>query len=272
MSAERTFQQWYYEKLGHAKGRLGIYDFEVPILSPMKERSWRPPTNPSQNERELAGLVPVNRPSNVHGADKAAAALNAYNPPSPLLAELSRSMYRRSTAIDFLYIIMGKFFKVRPKLPFRGSNRALSAKEHSHPGKQAYTGPYDNSPVPVLTVHSFIMGVFVSMGGFIFGYDTGQISGFLGMKDFQERFGQRNHDGSGYHFTNVRSGLIVALVSSPLDSPLPGLWFLLFEAVYWYAHGCPHRRSGGGLDWAKVEYLLVVYGSPRRIDCPDECG
>jgi SP family sugar:H+ symporter-like MFS transporter len=33
--------------------------------------------------------------------------------------------------------------------------------------------------VPRLTIRSFIMGVFVSMGGFIFGYDTGQISGFL---------------------------------------------------------------------------------------------
>jgi len=57
------------------------------------------------------------------------------------------------------------------------------------------------------------MGVFVSMGGFVFGYDTGQISGFLGMKNFQEQFGQRNSDGSGYHFSNVRSGLIVALLS-----------------------------------------------------------
>lgn len=38
---------------------------------------------------------------------------------------------------------------------------------------------YDDAPVPRLTIHSFIMGVFVSMGGFIFGYDTGQISGFL---------------------------------------------------------------------------------------------
>ena len=42
-----------------------------------------------------------------------------------------------------------------------------------------HAGPYDNSPVPRVTIHSFIMGVFVSMGGFIFGYDTGQISGFL---------------------------------------------------------------------------------------------
>jgi hypothetical protein len=29
------------------------------------------------------------------------------------------------------------------------------------------------------------------MGGFIFGYDTGQISRFLGMLEFLQRFGQK---------------------------------------------------------------------------------
>ncbi|KAG4421802.1 hypothetical protein IFR04_005052 [Cadophora malorum] len=105
--------------------------------------------------------------------------------------------------------------KLKAQLPFGAGNRnSTSDGEASHHEKQAaYNGPYDNSPVPLLTIHSFIMGVFVSMGGFIFGYDTGQISGFLGMRDFQEQFGQRNKDGSGYHFSNVRSGLIVALLS-----------------------------------------------------------
>ncbi|KAL5394451.1 hypothetical protein PMIN02_004994 [Paraphaeosphaeria minitans] len=32
-----------------------------------------------------------------------------------------------------------------------------------------------------------LMAVLVSMGGFIFGYDTGQISGFLEMSDFLDR-------------------------------------------------------------------------------------
>jgi SP family sugar:H+ symporter-like MFS transporter len=50
------------------------------------------------------------------------------------------------------------------------------------------------------------------MGGFIFGYDTGQISGFLAMQVFKENFGELQSDGS-YYFSDVRSGLIVALVS-----------------------------------------------------------
>lgn len=71
---------------------------------------------------------------------------------------------------------------------------------------------YDNTPLPVLTWKGFWMGILVSMGGFVFGYDTGQVSGFLAMEDFLDRFGQRRRDGTAY-FSNVRSGLIVALLS-----------------------------------------------------------
>lgn len=121
-------------------------------------------------------------------------------------------MYELSPPISILDIIMGKLSKFRDQLPFGAGNRNSTSSGEAHPEKQ-YQGPYDNGKVPLITIHSFIMGIFVSMGGFIFGYDTGQISGFLGMKAFQERFGQPNGDGSGYHFSNVRSGLIVALVS-----------------------------------------------------------
>ncbi|OAP59076.1 hypothetical protein AYL99_06374 [Fonsecaea erecta] len=70
----------------------------------------------------------------------------------------------------------------------------------------------DYSPLRRVTWASFWMGILISMGGFIFGYDTGQISGFLAMPDFLQRFGQRHSDGT-YYFSNVRSGLIVAMLS-----------------------------------------------------------
>jgi SP family sugar:H+ symporter-like MFS transporter len=37
------------------------------------------------------------------------------------------------------------------------------------------------------------------------------------MAEFQQRFGQKDSDGQGYHFSNVRSGLIVALVRITLN-------------------------------------------------------
>lgn len=80
-------------------------------------------------------------------------------------------------------------------------------------------GNLDDAPVPRITLRTFLATVIASMGGIIFGYDTGQISGFLEMDVFLERFGQYDPSNSkanseGYYFTNVRSGLIVALVRS----------------------------------------------------------
>jgi SP family sugar:H+ symporter-like MFS transporter len=69
-----------------------------------------------------------------------------------------------------------------------------------------------DTPIPLLTWRSALMGVFVSMGGFLFGYDTGQISGFLEMENFLERYGQQAADET-FQFSNVRSGLIVGLLS-----------------------------------------------------------
>ncbi|KAL2872307.1 sugar porter family MFS transporter [Aspergillus lucknowensis] len=73
-------------------------------------------------------------------------------------------------------------------------------------------GIIDDSPVKYLTWRSFILGVVVSMGGFIFGYSTGQISGFTTMNDFKIRFAERQPNGE-YTFSNVRNGLIVGLLS-----------------------------------------------------------
>ena len=82
------------------------------------------------------------------------------------------------------------------------------------------SGPGAVGKVPGVTIRTVFMALLVAMGGFIFGYDTGQISGFLEMTVFLERFGQRvavsEKNPSGYAFNNVRSGLIVAMVQSNL--------------------------------------------------------
>ncbi|KAF8429595.1 general substrate transporter [Tirmania nivea] len=56
------------------------------------------------------------------------------------------------------------------------------------------------------------IGFTASMGGFIFGADTGQISGFLVMKDFLRRFAILQSDGS-YAFSDVRAGTLVGMFS-----------------------------------------------------------
>ena len=67
----------------------------------------------------------------------------------------------------------------------------------------------DQSPVKFLRLRILAMAVIVSMGGLIFGYDTGQISGFVQMPDFIDRFA-----GPTGKFSNWKEGLIVGLVSS----------------------------------------------------------
>ncbi|AGO14256.1 AaceriAFL207Cp [[Ashbya] aceris (nom. inval.)] len=55
-----------------------------------------------------------------------------------------------------------------------------------------------------------LLCVFVAFGGFIFGWDTGTISGFVNHTDFKRRFAQVNNEG-GYYWSNARVGLIVAI-------------------------------------------------------------
>ncbi|KAF9076701.1 general substrate transporter [Rhodocollybia butyracea] len=72
--------------------------------------------------------------------------------------------------------------------------------------------------VPIGPV-SIALALIASMGGFIFGYDTGQISDMLLMPDFLLRFADCSSGATletasnECVFTNVRSGLIVALLS-----------------------------------------------------------
>jgi SP family sugar:H+ symporter-like MFS transporter len=109
-----------------------------------------------------------------------------------------------------------KVFQKRPQDLYAGSDfprESVSTNE-----REKGRGDFVDTPIPLLTWRSLVMGLFVSMGGFLFGYDTGQISGFLEMPDFLQRFGELGSDGT-YHFSNVRSGLIVGLVCLFLQNP-----------------------------------------------------
>ncbi|TFK38512.1 general substrate transporter [Crucibulum laeve] len=62
---------------------------------------------------------------------------------------------------------------------------------------------------------SIMLALVASMGGFIFGYDTGQISDILLMEDFKLRFATCSNpvDHNSCEFSTVRAGLIVSLLS-----------------------------------------------------------
>ncbi|KII90366.1 hypothetical protein PLICRDRAFT_52109 [Plicaturopsis crispa FD-325 SS-3] len=62
---------------------------------------------------------------------------------------------------------------------------------------------------------AIMLALVASMGGFIFGYDTGQISDILLMDDFLQRFATCSSpdDASQCSFSVVREGLIVSLLS-----------------------------------------------------------
>ncbi|KAJ5981874.1 hypothetical protein N7499_009069 [Penicillium canescens] len=113
----------------------------------------------------------------------------------------------------------------------------LDTSSHNSPIQKPMRPVGVDTPIPRITMRSLVMALFVSMGGLLFGYDTGQISGFQEMSNYLERYGQLGADGS-YSFSATRSGLIVgllsigtmigALVGAPVADKLGRKWSITF--------------------------------------------
>ena len=148
-----------------------------------------------------------------------------------------------------------------------------------------------SSPVKLFTPRIFAMIMIVSLGGLIFGYDTGQISGFLEMEDFLKRFGDTyDPETNEYGFSKVRSGTIVSLLSigtligAIVGAPIADAFGRKLAIVFWNIIFCVgvviqmttlHTwyqvalgRWGAGLGVGALSVLTPMYQSetaPRQI-------
>ncbi|KAK8104762.1 Hexose transporter 2 [Apiospora kogelbergensis] len=95
-------------------------------------------------------------------------------------------------------------------MPFLKKNAS-----HGEKREEGVAGPSsDAAPIAANQKVTFIavfLGVVASIGGFMFGYVSGQISGFFQMTDFARRFGELQDDGS-YTFSPARQGTITGLL------------------------------------------------------------
>ena len=90
-------------------------------------------------------------------------------------------------------------------------NNEIKVKEEFPQEEQAHTS-LEDKPVSAY-IGIIIMCFLIAFGGFVFGFDTGTISGFINMSDFLERFGGTKADGTLY-FSNVRTGLMIGLFNA----------------------------------------------------------
>lgn len=97
----------------------------------------------------------------------------------------------------------------------KGAPKEVQEKGTPETSTPAQTPPRKDSNVPAdplapqgrVPMVAVVLGAVASIGGFMFGYESGQISGFLAMDDFIGRFGENGQ------FSAVRQGTIVGLLA-----------------------------------------------------------
>ncbi|PNS17595.1 Hexose transporter 2 [Sphaceloma murrayae] len=100
----------------------------------------------------------------------------------------------------------------------QGSNGKISTLERT----SSQNAGQHEAQVPFIAI---FLGLVASIGGFMFGYESGQISGYFNMSKFGEHFGEVSPEGD-FYFSAVRQGTIVAnlcagaLVGSPIGGKL----------------------------------------------------
>lgn len=152
------------------------------------------------------------------------------------------------------------------------------------------SSPSPSPTHPYLTTRTILLVLLASTGGLIFGYDLGQIGGFLAMPDFLARFGAYDPFMHAYYFSAVRAGLLVgllaignlfgALIAAPIANRLGrrrsiSYWALVYAVgltvqitveVKWYQ--IMAGRFVGGLGIGALSILVPLYvseSSPTHV-------
>lgn len=105
----------------------------------------------------------------------------------------------------------------------------LSVPQSKHPEAKENTDPKNS--LGLLTKHKLVtfLCLLVAFGGFVFGWDTGTISGFVQMSSFRETFGEHVSSTNTYEFSNTRVGLIISIFN--LGCALGGVTLAKFGDV-----------------------------------------
>ncbi|CAN9121280.1 unnamed protein product [Alternaria alternata] len=105
--------------------------------------------------------------------------------------------------------VLSRFYKkkaVEEEVHEKGTPATGTPAETPSRGNSAVQAT-DLEPKGRVPAVAIILGAVASIGGFMFGYESGQISGFLEMDDFKQRFGENAE------FSATRSGAIVGLLA-----------------------------------------------------------
>lgn len=111
---------------------------------------------------------------------------------------------------------------------------SILSKEEGKPASDDIQPSENNMPTldDVSSSNHLLVSFFcflVAFGGFVFGFDTGTISGFVNMPDFIQRFGSVNSAGEHY-LSTIRTGLIVAIFN--IGCAVGGIFLSKIADVY----------------------------------------
>lgn len=81
-------------------------------------------------------------------------------------------------------------------------------------GDEENANHLEKKPILLLIKKHYFVGLLclmVAFGGFVFGWDTGTISGFIEMQNFKQNFAQYDTETNSFRFSNSRIGLIISI-------------------------------------------------------------